>query len=197
MNECDLITNLSIHSATLCWNSKRNLTIKTYQTYQKTARRKKLEATYSCSVVPVNVCSAFQASLYSTSRANYTSSDLNLMENESLWSTIPRWPRSPLGLQLPTRHSRQDGSEIELLKDRLAELERRLDESQNKIRAKLLMLQRTIHQRTREVEHLPENESHANIQFQVGGCCKKNQIVSNHDNTCTAIINGTVSRFMA
>ena len=99
----------------------------------------------------------------------------------------------------PTRHSRQDGSEIELLKDRLAELERRLDESQNKIRAKLLMLQRTIHQRTREVEHLPENESHENIQFQVGGCCKKkkNQIVSNHDNTCTAIINGTVSRFMA
>ena len=111
--------------------------------------------------------------IYSTSRANYTSSDLNLMENESLWSTIPRWPRSPLGLQLPTRHSRQDGSEIELLKDRLAELERRLDESQNKIRAKLLMLQRTIHQRTREVEHLPENESHENIQFQVGGCCKK------------------------
>ena len=116
------------------------------------------------------------SSQFSISRANYTSSDLtDLMENESLWSAIPRRPRSPvaLGLQLPIRHSRQDRSEIELLKDRLAELERRLDDSQNKIRAKLLMLQRTIHQRTREVEHLPENESHANIQFQVGGCCKQ------------------------
>ena len=90
------------------------------------------------------------------------------MENESLWSTIPRRPRSPLGLQLPTG---QDDSEIELLKDRLAELERRLDESQlNEIWAKLEMLQRTM--KTREVEHLPENASHANIQFQVD-CCKK------------------------
>ena len=86
------------------------------------------------------------------------------MENENLWSTIPRRPRSPLGQQLP------DGSEIELLKDRLAELERRLDKSQNEIMAKLEMLQRTMHQRTREVEHLPENESHAN--FQVGYCKK-------------------------
>ena len=107
------------------------------------------------------------------------------MENESLWSTIPRRPRSPLGLQLPTQ-PQPSGQDDELLKDRSAELERRLDESKNEILAKLEMLQRTMHQRTREVEHLPENESHANIQFQVGCCCKKkkkNPIVSNHDNT--------------
>lgn len=95
-----------------------------------------------------------------------------LIENESLWSRIPRRPRSPLSLQLPTRPSVRDDSEMEQLKDRLAELERRLDESQNEIMAKLEMLQRTMHQRTRQVEHLAENESHANIQFQVG-CCKK------------------------
>ena len=100
-----------------------------------------------------------------------------MAEHESLWSTIPRRPRSPPGLQLPTRLSGQDGSGIELLKDRLAELERRLDESQNEIRAKLEMLQRTMHQRTQQVERLPENEGHANIQFQVGYC--KINIVSN------------------
>ena len=99
------------------------------------------------------------------------------MENESSWSTITRRPRSPLGLQLPTG---QDDSEIELLKDRLAELERRLDESQNEIRVKLEMLQRTMHQRNLQVEHLQETGSHAVIiQFQVGYC--KIIIVSNHD----------------
>ena len=88
----------------------------------------------------------------------------------------------------PTRPSVQDGSEIELLKDRLAKLERRLDESKNEIWAKLEMLQRTIHQRA---EHLPENESHANIQFRVG-CCKN--IVSNHDNTYGFAIYGLSSK---
>ena len=49
------------------------------------------------------------------------------------------------------------------------QLERRLDESQNKVRqltAKLETLQKTIDQRNQQVEHL-ENENRA-IQFQVG-----------------------------
>ena len=54
-----------------------------------------------------------------------------LMENESLCSTIPRRPRNPLCLQLPTWLSGQDGNEIKLLKDWLTEVERRLEESQN------------------------------------------------------------------
>ena len=93
-----------------------------------------------------------------------------LMESASLCSTIlgAYGTNCPLG---PVHG--QDGNEIELLKDQLTEVERRLEESQNEIGAVLEILRRTIHQlqRTRrQVERLPENGSHANIQFQVGYC---------------------------
>ena len=68
------------------------------------------------------------------------------MASESLSSAIPQRPRSPLGSNQP---SVQDGSEIELLKSRMAELERKFDESRNEVRqvmAELEMLQRTIDQ---------------------------------------------------
>ena len=86
------------------------------------------------------------------------------MASESLCSAVPQHRRSPLGSNQP---SGQDGSEIELLKSRVAELERKFDESRNEVRqvmAELEMLQRTIdHQRNEQVEPL-ENE----IQLQVG-----------------------------
>ena len=96
------------------------------------------------------------------------------MENASLCSTIlgAYGTTSVCNCPLGPVHG-QDGNEIELLKDQLTEVERRLEESQNEIGAVLEILRRTIHQleRTRrQVEHLPENGSHANIQFQVGYC---------------------------
>ena len=80
-----------------------------------------------------------------------------LMASESLCSAVPQHPRSSLG---SNQRSKQDESEIELLKSRVAELERKFDESRNEVRqvmAELEMLQRTI--------ELLENE----IQLQVGG----------------------------
>ena len=101
------------------------------------------------------------------------------MENESLCSTIlgAYGTTSVCNCPLGPVHG-QDGNEIEQLKDQLTEVERRLEErrleeSQNEIEAVLEILGRTVHQleRTRrQVEHLPENGSHANIQFQVGYC---------------------------
>ena len=97
-----------------------------------------------------------------------------LMENASLCSTIlgAYGTTSVCNCPLGPVHG-QNGNEIEQLKDQLTEVERRLEESQNEIGAVLEILGRTIHQleRTqRQVEHLPENGSHANIQFQVGYC---------------------------
>ena len=133
-------------------------------------RIKKGSATLLLQAFPVNVCRYYTSQF---SVAEEISRATVLMENESLCSTIPRRLRNPLCLQLPTRLSGQDWNEIELLKDQLTEVERRLEESQNEIGAVLEILRRTIHQleRTRRrVEHLPENGSHANIQFQVGYC---------------------------
>ena len=86
-----------------------------------------------------------------------------VMASESLCS--PQHPRSPLD---SNQRSGEDGSdrEIELLNSRVAELERKFDESRNEVRqvmAELEMLQRTIDQRNQQVEPL-ENE----IQLQVG-----------------------------
>ena len=85
------------------------------------------------------------------------------MASENLCSAVPQHRRSPLG---SNQRSGQEGREIELLKSRVAELERKFDESRNEVRqvmAELEMLQRTIDQRNQQVETL-ENE----IQFQVG-----------------------------
>ena len=85
-----------------------------------------------------------------------------VMASESLCSAVPQHRRSHLGSNQP---SGRDGSEIELLKSRVAELERKFDESRNEVRqvmAELEMLQRTIDQRNPQVELL-ENE----IQLQV------------------------------
>ena len=76
------------------------------------------------------------------------------MASESLCNAVPQHRRSPLG---SNQRSGQDGRKIELLESRVAELERKFDESRNEVRqvmAELEMLQ---------VEPL-ENE----IQFQVG-----------------------------
>ena len=79
------------------------------------------------------------------------------MASESLCSATLQHQRNPLG---SNQRSREDGREIELLKSRVAELERKFDESQNEVRqlmAELEMLQRTIDQRDQQVEPL-ENE---------------------------------------
>ena len=84
------------------------------------------------------------------------------MASESLCSATPQHQRNPLG---SNQRSREDGREIELLKSRVAELERKFDEIRNEVRqlmAKLEMLQRTIDQRNQQVEPL-ENE----MQLQV------------------------------
>ena len=86
-----------------------------------------------------------------------------MMACESLCSAIPQHRRSPLGSNQP---SGQDGREIELLKSRVAELEKKFNESRNEVRqlmAELEILQRTIDQRNQQVEP-SENE----IQLQVG-----------------------------
>ena len=85
------------------------------------------------------------------------------MASESSCSAVPQHRRSPLG---SNQCSEQDESEIELLKSRVAEMERKFDESRNEVRqlmAELEMLRRTIDHRNQQVEPL-ENE----IQFQVG-----------------------------
>ena len=79
------------------------------------------------------------------------------MASESLCSAVPEHQWSPLGLKQPSVHDR---SEIELLKDRVADLERKFDENRNEVRqlmAELEILQRTIDQRNQQVEPL-ENE---------------------------------------
>ena len=84
-----------------------------------------------------------------------------LMASEDLCSTVPQPKCSPLGLN---QLSGQDGSEIELLKSRVAELEKKIDENRNEVRQLMAeletLLQRTIGQ---QVEPL-QNE----IQPQVG-----------------------------
>ena len=83
-----------------------------------------------------------------------------LMASEDLCSTVPQPKCSPLGLN---QLSGQDGSEIELLKSRVAELEKKIDENRNEVRqlmAELEMLRRTIGQ----INQPSENE----VQPQVG-----------------------------
>ena len=85
------------------------------------------------------------------------------MASESLCSTVPQHQCRLLGLN---QLSGQDRSEIELLKSRVADLERKFDRSQSEVRqimAELQMLQRTIGQINQQVEPL-ENE----ILLQVG-----------------------------
>ena len=80
-----------------------------------------------------------------------------LMASESLCSAVPQHQWSPLGLN---QLSVQDGSEIELLKSRVAELEKKIDENSNEVRqlmAELEILQRTIGQINQQVEP-SENE---------------------------------------
>ena len=79
------------------------------------------------------------------------------MASESLCSAVPQHQWSPLGLN---QLSVQDGSEIELLKSRVAELEKKIDENSNEVRqlmAELEILQRTIGQINQQVEP-SENE---------------------------------------
>ena len=96
------------------------------------------------------------------------------MASESLCSAVLQHRRSPLG---SNQRSGQDGREIELLKSRVAELERKFDESRNEVRqvmAELEMLRQTIDWRNQQVEPL-ENEIgyiiYDEIQLQVGWSC--------------------------
>ena len=79
------------------------------------------------------------------------------MASKSLCSSVPQHPQNPLGLN---QTSKNDGSEIELLKSRVAELERKFDELSRivpQVKAELAILQRT------------RNQSLGNeIQLQVG-----------------------------
>ena len=72
------------------------------------------------------------------------------MASESLCSAVPEHQCSPLGLNQLTR---QEGSEIELLKSRVAELERQFGQ----LMAEFEILKRKIGQINRQVESL-ENE---------------------------------------
>ena len=72
------------------------------------------------------------------------------MASENLCSAVPQHQWSPLGLN---QLSGQDGSDIELLKSRVAELERKFGQ----LMAELETLQRTIGQINQQVEPL-ENE---------------------------------------
>ena len=79
------------------------------------------------------------------------------MASESFCSAVPQHQCSPLGLN---QLSVQDRSEIELLKNRVADLEKKFDENRNEVRqlmAELEILQRAIGQRNQQVEPL-ENE---------------------------------------
>ena len=53
------------------------------------------------------------------------------MGNEGLCSAVPQHQCSPLGLN---QLSGQDWSEIELLKNRVADLEKKFDENRNEVR---------------------------------------------------------------
>ena len=75
------------------------------------------------------------------------------MASESLCSAVPQHRRGPLG---SNQRSEQDGREIELLKSRVAELERKFDESRNEVRqlmAEFEMLQRSINQQVEPLEN--------------------------------------------
>ena len=79
------------------------------------------------------------------------------MASESLCSAVPQHQWSPLGLN---QLSVQDGSEIELLKSRVADLEKKIDENSNEVRqlmGGLEILQRTIGKINQQVEP-SENE---------------------------------------
>ena len=79
------------------------------------------------------------------------------MASENLCSAVSQHQCSSLGLN---QLSGRDGSEIELLKSRVAELERKFDENRNEVRqimAELEILQRSIDQRNQQVE-TSENE---------------------------------------
>ena len=78
------------------------------------------------------------------------------MASENLCSAVPQPQCSPLGLN---QLSGQDGSDIELLKSRVADLKRKFGQ----LMAKLEILQRTIVQINQQIESL-ENE----ILLQVG-----------------------------
>ena len=72
-----------------------------------------------------------------------------LMASESFCSAVPQHQCSP-------KLSGQDGSEIELLKNRVAELEKKIDENRNEVRqlmAELETLQRTIGQQVEPVQN--------------------------------------------
>ena len=72
-----------------------------------------------------------------------------LMASESLCSAVPQHQLSP-------KLSGQDGSEIELLKSQVAELEKKIDENRNEVRqlmAKLETLQRTIVQQVEPLQN--------------------------------------------
>ena len=82
------------------------------------------------------------------------------MASENLCSAVPQHQWSPLGL------NQLSGSEIELLKSRVAELEKKIDENRNEVRQLMValeILQRAIGQRNQQVEP-SENE----VQPQVG-----------------------------
>ena len=71
------------------------------------------------------------------------------MASESLCSAVPQHQLSP-------KLSGQDGSEIELLKSQVAELEKKIDENRNEVRqlmAKLETLQRTIVQQVEPLQN--------------------------------------------
>ena len=85
------------------------------------------------------------------------------MASENLCSAVPQPKCSPLGLN---QLSGQDRSKIELLKSRVAELEKKIDENRNEVRQLMValeILQRAIGQRNQQVEP-SENE----VQPQVG-----------------------------
>ena len=75
------------------------------------------------------------------------------MASESFCSAVPQHQCSPLGLN---QLSGQDRSEIELLKNRVTELEKKFDENRNEVRqlmAELETLQRTIGQQVEPLQN--------------------------------------------
>ena len=79
------------------------------------------------------------------------------MAGEILCSAVPQHQWSPLSLN---QLIGQDGSDIELLKSRVAELEKKIEENRNEVRQLMValeILRRTIGQRNQQVEPL-QNE---------------------------------------
>ena len=75
------------------------------------------------------------------------------MASKNLCSAVPQHQCSPLDLN---QLSGQDGSEIELLKNRVAELEKKIDENRNEVRqlmAELETLRRTIGQQVEPLQN--------------------------------------------